>query len=230
MKTNTEYSYFLWWYKKLKAIKLLGGKCRKCGENRPWLLNFHHKNPKEKEFHIKKIRRMRWSFLVKEIEKCELLCYNCHKEEHHSKETIYLIKKHKLLEIKNIFNCQYCGYNNYVGALDFHHEKDKNILLTSSSLTSLNQIKDEIIEEIKKCKVLCANCHQDLHFDKEKFHKIKKEIKNHKYKENPSLININIVYDLFVNKKMKIIDIAKKLHRASASICDIIKRNNWRKF
>lgn len=228
MKNNTEYSYFLWWYKKLKFINLLGGKCQKCGEDRPWLLNFHHKNPEEKEFHIKDIRRKRLSFLIKEIEKCELLCYNCHKEKHHYKNTISTTKKSKLLEIKKIYKCELCGYNNYIGALDFHHKTDKKFLLTSDILTNLNKINKDIIDEMNKCQVLCANCHQDLHFDKEKFEKYKDEFKNHNYRENSELIDINKVYNLFVIKKIKQINIAKELQCTPAAICDIIKRNNWR--
>ena len=48
-------------------------------------LEFHHKNPKEKEFLISG-PRLTYSLkrLTEEAKKCELLCSNCHKEIHYS--------------------------------------------------------------------------------------------------------------------------------------------------
>ncbi len=69
---------------RLQAIQHLGGKCMKCGYNKyPEVLEFHHKNPKEKEFGISRSGHCRsWERVKKEIEKCNLLCANCHREIH----------------------------------------------------------------------------------------------------------------------------------------------------
>lgn len=66
--------------KRENLIKMMGGKCVKCDsiEN----LQFHHKNQYEKEFNINHILSYKQSFIVKELEKCELLCEKCHKEMH----------------------------------------------------------------------------------------------------------------------------------------------------
>ena len=69
--------------KRIKAINILGGKCKKCGEDRHWLLDFHHIRDKEKP--ISKMKYYRWSMMKKEILKCELLCANCHGEIHTGK-------------------------------------------------------------------------------------------------------------------------------------------------
>jgi 5-methylcytosine-specific restriction endonuclease McrA len=66
---------------------LLGGKCQKCGYKKCLdALQFHHKNPKEKLFEIQSAI---WgqvgvseSDILKEVEKCILLCANCHCETH----------------------------------------------------------------------------------------------------------------------------------------------------
>jgi len=69
---------------RLKAIAQLGGKCTKCGYSKyPEVLEFHHKDPSEKDFSISRKGHCRsWQRVSKEIEKCDLLCANCHREVH----------------------------------------------------------------------------------------------------------------------------------------------------
>ena len=57
--------------------------CKKCGEKRFYLLDFHHRNPEEKEFTISDRTRTSLDKLKKEIEKCDILCANCHREWHY---------------------------------------------------------------------------------------------------------------------------------------------------
>ena len=71
---------------KKELIKYKGGKCENCGYNKCIdALQFHHKNPLEKSFEISdykylKIRPMQEYY--NEVDKCKLLCTNCHIEEH----------------------------------------------------------------------------------------------------------------------------------------------------
>ena len=68
---------------KLQAIKLLGGKCSICGYDRCVdALEFHHKNPKEKDFKLGSGNTMSWKEYKSEAMKCVLVCSNCHKEIH----------------------------------------------------------------------------------------------------------------------------------------------------
>lgn len=67
---------------KIKAINLLGGKCVKCGYNHPGALEFHHKDESTKSFNIGNVSHKSWKILLEEINKCELLCANCHRLEH----------------------------------------------------------------------------------------------------------------------------------------------------
>ena len=70
---------------KLQVIKMLGGKCSRCGYNKCIdALEFHHKNPKEKEFKLGSGNTMSWKEYKNEVSKCILLCSNCHKEIHSS--------------------------------------------------------------------------------------------------------------------------------------------------
>lgn len=69
---------------RMKAIKLAGGKCAKCGYNKyPEVLEFHHKDPSKKDFNISMKGHCRsWKRVSNEIKKCVLLCANCHREVH----------------------------------------------------------------------------------------------------------------------------------------------------
>lgn len=69
--------------KKQKAVELLGGKCVICGYDKSFLvLEFHHTDPKEKDFNISE--KSAWGFerLKPELKKCVLLCPTCHREVH----------------------------------------------------------------------------------------------------------------------------------------------------
>jgi len=69
---------------KLKLVEYKGGKCQCCGYDRSVkALEFHHKNPEEKEFGLS-TRGITKSFdrLKKEADKCVLVCANCHREIH----------------------------------------------------------------------------------------------------------------------------------------------------
>lgn len=66
------------------AIEKAGGKCIRCGYNKyPEVLEFHHKDPSKKEFGIGQNGLTRsWKRVEEEIKKCDLLCANCHREQH----------------------------------------------------------------------------------------------------------------------------------------------------
>jgi hypothetical protein len=56
--------------------------CVKCDETRYYVLDFHHIDPNEKDFPISG-NQYGYEKLKKEIEKCIVLCSNCHREFHH---------------------------------------------------------------------------------------------------------------------------------------------------
>ena len=65
--------------------KIDQGGCKKCGEMRPYVLDMHHINPQEKDFSISDAIRLGF-FTTKfqeELNKCIILCANCHREFHH---------------------------------------------------------------------------------------------------------------------------------------------------
>jgi len=68
---------------KIKLVEHKGGECEKCGYSKCIdALEFHHNDPSEKDFTIS---GKSWSFerLRNEVEKCIMVCSNCHKEIHY---------------------------------------------------------------------------------------------------------------------------------------------------
>lgn len=72
--------------RKLKemAVNYKGGKCENCGYDRCiGALEFHHKDPNQKDFGISGTKQTAsWKKIKAEVDKCVLLCSNCHREEH----------------------------------------------------------------------------------------------------------------------------------------------------
>lgn len=55
-------------------------KCSKCGFSHPAALDFHHKNDTKKDYNIsEQIRYKSFDDIKKEVEKCVVLCANCHR-------------------------------------------------------------------------------------------------------------------------------------------------------
>jgi DNA-directed RNA polymerase subunit RPC12/RpoP len=66
---------------KIAAIEYLGGKCLRCGYNKhPAAMEFHHRE--NKDFMISNVANRKWEIVKKELDKCDLLCSNCHRIEH----------------------------------------------------------------------------------------------------------------------------------------------------
>lgn len=77
---------------------------------------------------------------------------------------------HKRERARNAINkmkelgCSKCGYNKCNAALHFHHPKGtkKNYLTIVGKLVSQGRMS-AAVNEAKKCELICANCHAELH-------------------------------------------------------------------
>jgi predicted HNH restriction endonuclease len=57
--------------------------CSVCGESRWYCLDYHHRDPSTKSFTIGVNRRVSMEDLLAELEKCDVLCANCHRAVHY---------------------------------------------------------------------------------------------------------------------------------------------------
>lgn len=83
-------------FAKEKAVLYKGGKCIECGYDKHLMaLEFHHRNPVEKEFDpSNKLNSInQFEKFKDEFDKCDLLCANCHKVKHFNEE--FKIKLYK---------------------------------------------------------------------------------------------------------------------------------------
>lgn len=69
--------------KKQWCVDYLGGKCIVCGYSKCLeALEFHHRDPNQKDFGFSQYQKVSFKRLAVELDKCDLLCANCHREEH----------------------------------------------------------------------------------------------------------------------------------------------------
>ena len=74
--------------RKEKCVEYKGGKCELCGYNKCIAsLQFHHKDPSKKDFGLSQNGMPRsWDKCKNELDKCVLVCANCHFELHYTEK------------------------------------------------------------------------------------------------------------------------------------------------
>ena len=72
---------------KIRCLEYKGGKCELCGYNKSIrALSFHHLDPTKKDFGISGNHGRKWEVIKQELDKCILVCHNCHDELHEKEE------------------------------------------------------------------------------------------------------------------------------------------------
>lgn len=69
---------------KEECVNYKGGECIRCGYSKCLAaFDFHHRDPQEKDVKISDFRKRKFTDEIKlELDKCDLLCANCHREIH----------------------------------------------------------------------------------------------------------------------------------------------------
>lgn len=85
------------------CVNYKGGSCTRCGYDKViTALEFHHLNPNEKEIEPSKMMNKKKEFIKNELDKCILICSNCHREEHYRQDNNKKIQKS--FEINSLSN------------------------------------------------------------------------------------------------------------------------------
>jgi hypothetical protein len=67
-------------------------------------------------------------------------------------------------QMKQSLECIKCG-ENHISCLDFHHiDPTKKGFGIANSINDVSFSKEQILEEIEKCAILCSNCHKKFHY------------------------------------------------------------------
>lgn len=93
--------------------------------------------------------------------------YASHQEEQASRTQQYrAANKERIAKYKLAHGCAVCSYSRCLEALEFHHVdgREKNGVEQSiGKMAHRGMSWGRIEEELKKCMVLCANCHREVH-------------------------------------------------------------------
>jgi 5-methylcytosine-specific restriction endonuclease McrA len=91
----------------------------------------------------------------------KLSYYRNHAKSVHRQRTYKRDRKVELLEALGWdAQCMRCGYDTYIGALDFHHVDP-----TAKSGRVTEMPDAQMLAEAGKCELICANCHREKHAD-----------------------------------------------------------------
>lgn len=75
------------------------------------------------------------------------------------------IEFRKKIILKKGGRCELCGYEKNLAALCFHHKNPdhKEIQMNIGRMPTNNEFLKKIKKELKKCLLLCCNCHAEIH-------------------------------------------------------------------
>jgi hypothetical protein len=162
--------------KRIRKILVESG-CIRCGERDPLVLDFHHREPTKRIARISSLKGASGKIFNTELGKCDVLCANCHYlvEAKTFSDGLQLratrrgrtVKVGRVREqlrlVKQSVGCDVCGESN-PDCLHFHH-RDSRMKRTNVACM-VNMRLEEVIKEVFKCNVLCANCHRREHGEK----------------------------------------------------------------
>jgi hypothetical protein len=150
------------WYKQYKTTI----NCLRCGENAPACLHLHHRNRADKKRNIAFYVFTASSLekFIHELNKCELPFHRRLRNRIRQLETTLWFFRYKYT-----LQCQNCGID-HPGCLQFHHRdrREKEAEVSNLRQASIKQL----LREIDKCDVLCANCHAKLHWNEHYEHDV----------------------------------------------------------
>jgi hypothetical protein len=86
------------WFRDFKSTL----QCIRCGEPDPICLDFHHRDPTQKDFSLYQAARraMGKKRILEEVEKCDVLCANCHRKLHRDLDEQRAEERKKVFEEK----------------------------------------------------------------------------------------------------------------------------------
>lgn len=149
-------------------VQSMGGTCSRCnGKFHYSQYEFHHVEPEHKDFTISNRKFAALGTILKELEKCVLVCSNCHTTIHKElkEKSGYQNKisgnserwnenKSMKLEYTKTNHCEKCGYDEYQGALCIIFKPEHKHYYKYNK----THWDKDYMEALKQATVLCRNC------------------------------------------------------------------------
>lgn len=161
---------------KIAAINYGGGKCKYCNYNKNYsALAFHHTDPTQKDFPLGGIRSLTLKENhKKELDKCILLCHNCHTKIHNSlrllenkvqgKQSEKGQRIRRLLIEEKGSSCIKCHITGINDIFAFHHRVSEEKEFEIDARTCNGYKYERLVKEASKCDLMCHNCHMEIHY------------------------------------------------------------------
>lgn len=94
------------------------------------------------------------------------LCYDCapSNDKNLYQRTI-LEERKKILIERYGSECQMCGYNKFIAALEFHHKNPNEKECDIRICLKKNLDLESFFSELDKCILVCSNCHREIHYN-----------------------------------------------------------------
>lgn len=155
---------------KAELIQARGGRCEGCGYSvLAAALEFHHRDPATKGFGVGNFNGS-LARLLAEVEKCDLLCANCHRVRHAlldaERPSHAVVEHRRQRKIRAVAYmggyCDGCGRHGPPAIFEFHHRdaREKDFGLSERGIP---RRWDKVLAELVKCVMLCATCHREVH-------------------------------------------------------------------
>lgn len=153
--------------------------CADCGGRfAPHQMDFDHRDSSTKSFNVMTGRAMLMSTakLMAEVAKCDVVCVVCHRIRTRDawvgrprkgnyttpsgarRAKLWREQAAVLASLRNV-RCTDCGLMYPTAAMDFDH-RDPTAKKWTVSQMLLRTSTAEILDEVAKCDVVCANCHR----------------------------------------------------------------------
>ena len=151
------------WVRDLKE----SASCDDCGRHFPhFVMDFDHVRGEKIKGVAEFRRRMMWTAMHDEIEKCDIVCANCHRVRSHpephttSVEGVVALKRLIVNGlIKTFCPCEDCGAFFPSQAMDFDHVRGHKDLQISTLMKNRSPLS-KLLTELEKCDLVCTNCHR----------------------------------------------------------------------
>lgn len=77
--------------------------CLDCGHNfNPWVMQFDHRVSGDKKFEIARSHSYGWDRILEEIEKCDIVCANCHADRTYKRRQDEIAKNPVQLNLREV--------------------------------------------------------------------------------------------------------------------------------
>lgn len=139
--------------------KIKGVPCLDCGHSYPsYVMDFDHRDPSTKLFDVARIKTStrRWSVVLEEMAKCDVVCARCHRMRTWTQPKNRYRDKARDLRIRlKAVPCLDCGGIFHYCQMEFDHVRGDKIAPIANLRTEAS-----ILAEASKCDVVCTNCHR----------------------------------------------------------------------